>query len=173
MASNILAMAHHRLGQADQARQALEEASRGIDQWTRERCEKQQGYWIFHRGATAFWPHFWLDCMEGQYYYREAKLLIDGSPPPDDPRLHVLRARSFAGLRWLTRAEGEYAKALKALPHDPQFRFEAHVNRAQCCVARSQWGQAADEFARASELQPEAAYPWTHRAVAHLAAGDV
>jgi tetratricopeptide (TPR) repeat protein len=111
--------------------------------------------------------------MEGQYYYREAKLLIDGSPPPDDPRLHVLRARSFAGLRWAARADGEYAQALKAWPHDPQIRFEAHVNRAQCCVARSQWGQAADELARANELQPEVSFLWTQRAFALLAAGDV
>src|SRR5262249_46970454 len=138
MAYPVLAMAHHRLGQAAQARQALEEASRGIDQWTRERYEKQQGYWVFHRGATAFWPVFWLDWLEGQYYYREAKLLIDGAPPPDDPRLHVLRARAFAGLRWPARAVGEYAKALKAWPHVPQIRFEAHVSRAQSCVHRGQ-----------------------------------
>src|SRR5262249_13728950 len=82
-------------------------------------------------------------------------------------------ARAFAGLRWPARAEGEYAKALKAWPHDPQVRFEAHVNRAQSFVHLGQWGRAADEFARASELQPEAAYLWTSRAVAHLAAGNV
>jgi tetratricopeptide (TPR) repeat protein len=166
-------MAHHRLGQAAQARQALEAAKKALDQWTRERYEHQAVAWEHHRGATGFWPVEWWDWLEFQCYYREARLLIDGSPPPDDPRLHALRARSLAGLRWSDRADGEYAKALKAWPHDPQIRFEAHVNRAQSFVRLSQWGQAADEFAMASELQPEVANLWTSRAVAHLAAGDV
>jgi tetratricopeptide (TPR) repeat protein len=169
----ILAMAHHRLGQAAQARQALEAAERVLDQWTRERYEKQGAYWIDHRGATAFWPVAWWDWMECQHYYREARLLIDGSPPPDDPRLHALRARAFAGLRWPSRAEVEYAEVLKAWPHDRQIRFEAHVNRAQSLVHLGQWRQAAGEFTRASELQPEVAFLWRHRAIALLAAGDL
>lgn len=169
----VLAMAHHRLGQAAQARQALEAAERALDGWTRERYEKQEAYWVDHRGATAFWPVAWWEWLECQHYYREAKLLIDGSPPPDDPRLHALRARAFAGLRWPSRAEVEYAQVLKAWPHDRQIQFEAHVNRAQAAVHRSQWRQASSEFAQASELQPEVAYLWTHRAIAQLAAGDV
>ncbi len=169
----VLAMAHHRLGQAAQARQALKAAERSLDGWTRERYEKQEPYWIDHRGATAFWPVMWWDWLECQHYYREAKLLIDGSPPPDDPRLHVLRARAFAGLRWPSRADVEYAEVLKAWPHDRQVRFEAHVNRAQSLVHLGQWWPAADEFARASELRPEVAFLWRDRAIALLAAGDV
>jgi tetratricopeptide (TPR) repeat protein len=169
----ILAMAHHRLGQTAQAREALEAAARTLDRWTRERYEKQAVDWLHHRGATAIWPVTWWDYLECQHYYREAKLLIDGSPPPDDPRLRALRARTFAGLRWRSHAEGEYAEVLKAWPHDRQIRFEAHVNRAESFVHLSQWRQAAGEFAQASEFQPEVAYLRTYRAIALLAAGDV
>jgi serine/threonine protein kinase/Flp pilus assembly protein TadD len=173
LAYPVLAMAHHRLGQAAQARQALDEAARGIDEWTQERYEKQEGQWVFHRGATAFWPVAWWDWMEGQHYYREARLLIDGSPPPDDPRLHVLRARAFAGLRRASQAEEEFATALENRPHDRQIQLEANLNRAHAFVHRSQWSQAAREFARASEFQPDVAYLARCRAIAQLAAGDV
>jgi serine/threonine protein kinase/tetratricopeptide (TPR) repeat protein len=169
----VLAMARHRLGQAAEARQALESAERVLDQWTRERYEKQEDSWFNHLGATAFWPVGWWDYLECQHYYREAKLLIDGSPPPDDTRLHALRARAFAGLRQPSRAEVEYAEVLKAWPQDRQIRFEAHVNRAESLRRLGQWRQAAGELAQANELQPDAAFLWLYRAVALLAAGDV
>jgi len=170
---SVLAMVHHRLGRNAEARAALEAAGQILDQWTRYRYESQAGYWVHHRGATASWPVVWWDFLEGEHYYREAKLLIDGSPPPDDPRLHALRARAFAGLRWPSRAEVEYAHVLKARPDDRQIQFEAHANRAQSFVQLGRWGQAAQEFARANELQPEVAFLWTHRAIALLAAEDV
>src|SRR5262249_43732013 len=71
-----LAMAHHCLGQAAEARQALATAERILDQWTRQRYEKQEAHWVDHRGATAFWPAMWWDYLECQHYCREAKLLI-------------------------------------------------------------------------------------------------
>jgi serine/threonine protein kinase/predicted Zn-dependent protease len=169
----VLAMAHHRLGQTAQARQALEAAGRALDQWTRERYEKEEAFWINHRGATAFWPVAWWDWVEFQTYYREAKLQIDGAPPPDDPRLHVLRARAFAGLRSPARAQVDYAEALTAWPHDRQIQFEARVNRAQSLIHLGQWREAAGELAQASELQPDVAHLWRFQAIALLAAGDV
>jgi serine/threonine protein kinase/predicted Zn-dependent protease len=169
----VLAMAHHQLGQSAQAKQALESAQRVLDQWTRERYEREEVLWVNHRGATAFWPVVWWDWLEFQHYYHEARLLIDGSSPPDDPRLHVLRARSFAGLRWPARAQVEYAEVVKIWPNDRQVRFEAHVNRAQSLVHLREWRQAAGELAHANEIHPEVAYLWTHRAIALLAAGDV
>ena len=168
----ILAMACHRLGKPAEARQALDEATRAIDQWTRERYQSR-GDWVMHLGAEASWPIAWWDWLECQLYYREAKLLIDGSPPPDDARLHVLRARSLAGLRWSGKAAEEYDTALKLSPQDPQVRLEAHRNRGYWFAGHYQWGEAAAEFAKAGELQPNDSYLWYFAAVSHFAAGDV
>src|SRR5215212_11922947 len=96
-----------------------------------------------HLGASAHWPIFWWDWLECRHFYREAKALIDGSSPPDDARLHILRARSLAGLRWNAKAEVEYAKALKLRPDDRQTRLEAHRNRGYCCVSARQWAEVA------------------------------
>jgi serine/threonine protein kinase/Flp pilus assembly protein TadD len=170
----VLAMAHHRLGQTAAARQALDAAAKAIDRWTRERYENQEEmHWIHHLGATAYWPITWWDWLECQLYYREASVLIDGSPPRDDPRLQVLRARAFAGLRWSLKAVAEYDAALKLSPQDPQIRLEAHRTRGYCCTREGRWGEAAAEFAKACELGPNDSYLWRFRAVAHVAAGDV
>jgi tetratricopeptide (TPR) repeat protein len=170
----ILAMAHHRLGQAAEARQALDAASKALDRWTRERYEAHNWeHWSFHQGAVAFWPISWWDWLECQLYYREAKVLIDGSPPPDDPRLHVLRARAFAGLRWSGKAGAEYDAALKLSSQDPEVRLEAHRNRGYWYTGHGQWREAAAEFAKASELHPDDWHSWRFQAVAHFAAGDV
>jgi tetratricopeptide (TPR) repeat protein len=169
----VLAMAHHRLGQATEARQALGEAAKAIDRWTQEMYQRPgKTYWVHHLGAVGHWPIAWWDWLECRFYYREAKVLIDGGPPPEDPRVRILRARSFAGLRWHTKAESEYAAALKRLPHDRQVRLEAHRNRAYGYVHRRRWKQAAAAFARAGELQPDDVYLGLFRAVSHLAAGE-
>jgi tetratricopeptide (TPR) repeat protein len=169
----VLAMAYYRLGQAAEAGQALEEAAWAIDECTRRRYEFHDDNWAVHRAATAVWPVPWFDWVECQLYYREAKLLIDRSLPPDDPRLHVLRARALARLGWSKKAVPEYDAALALSPHDPQIRLEAYTNQASCSVALRQWDRAAVEFARASELSPEDSYLWRFRGVACFAAADL
>jgi eukaryotic-like serine/threonine-protein kinase len=173
MSYPVLAMAHHRLGQTAEAREALDAAAEAIDRWTQDRYQFQEGHYYTHHGATAHWPITWSDWLECQHYYREAKVLIDGSPPPDDPRLHVLRARAFAGLRWSARAIPEYDAALKLSPQDLLIRGEAHHNRAYRYIGLQQWGEAAAEFAKACEVWPSHSDLWLYRGVAHLADGDV
>jgi Flp pilus assembly protein TadD len=168
----VLAWAHHRLGQAAEARQALDEAAQVLRPMDAGAVPRALGALGCPPGGRGELAHPWWDWVECQLLYREARVLIDGAPPPDDPRLHVLRARSYAGLRWNTEAEVEYAAALKLAPHDPQVRLEAHRNRAYSCVGRRQWSEAAAEFTRASELQPDEVELWKYRTVAHLGAGD-
>src|SRR4029077_20532121 len=66
----------------------------------------------------------------------------------------------------------EYDAALKLNLRDPQVCLEAHRNRGYWCVGLRQWGEAAAEFAKASQLQPDDSYLWRFRALAHFAAGD-
>ncbi|HEV3341511.1 MAG TPA: protein kinase [Pirellulales bacterium] len=169
-----LAMARHRLGQAAEAREALAAAARVFDHWTEEMYQAPvDKRWVIHLGAAAHWPVPWWDWLEGRRFYREAKLLIDGLPPADDPRVHVLRARSLAALRWHTQAEAEYGLALNRLPQDPQIRLEAHRNRAYGFVDGGRWHDAAAQFDLAGELKPGDDHLGMFCAVAHLAAGEI
>jgi serine/threonine protein kinase/Flp pilus assembly protein TadD len=168
----VLAMAHYRLGQVAEARQALAASARVLDHWTQEMVQGGDKHWVIHLGAAAYWPVPWWDWLEGRLYYREAKLLIDGAPPPDDARVHVLRGRAFAGLREHDKAEPEYAFAVQQRPDDPQIRLESHRNRAYGHVDRGRWKQAAAEFAQAGELHPDQTHLGLFRAVAQLKAGD-
>jgi serine/threonine protein kinase/Flp pilus assembly protein TadD len=174
LSNPVLAMAHHRLNQAAAARQTLEVARRALDRLSEEMYRKTDNrHWVHHLGAVGYWPVAWWDWMESQIYYREAKRLIDGVPPPDDGRIHVLRARAFAGLRRHSRAEAEYTAALKLLPDDPQIRMEAHRNRGYSHISFRLWKSCAAEFARAWELAPQEDYLGAFTAVASLAARDV
>jgi Flp pilus assembly protein TadD len=115
----------------------------------------------------------WWDWVEFRLLHREAKLLIEAIAPPPDPRLHVLRARAFAGLREHVQADAEYAQALKVLGEAAQVWLEAHRNRGYLHVAADRWAAAAVEFHRAAGLQPTDFRLWYFQAVAHAAAGEV
>ena len=84
----VLAMAYHRLGKAEEARQALASAEKAIDGWTEAMVQ----------GPVGTMPIPWFDWLECCHFYQEAKQLITGSPPPDDPRLRVIRERALAAL---------------------------------------------------------------------------
>jgi len=86
--------------------------------------------------------------------------------------LHVLRARSLAGLHSNHKASLEYDEALKLWPQDEQIQVEAHRNQGYCYIDTRQWAEAAAEFAKASELRPQDHYLWRFRAIAFLVAGD-
>ena len=165
-----LAMAHFARGELDLARQALLDAEHALDHWTQLRYESLYGHSIVHRGAAATWPVAWWDWLECELLYAEAKQLIDGLPPQDDPRLLVLSARAFAGLQWTVEAGEQYDKALKQRPDDPLIRLEAHRNRGYGHAEAGRWSDAAVAFARAVEIAPDEAYLWRFRAVALVAA---
>jgi hypothetical protein len=85
----VLAMAHHRLGRADESRAALAAAHEAIDGWTEAMLE----------GPVGTMPIPWFDWVECLVLYREANMLISGFAPPDDPRLQVIEQRALSALQ--------------------------------------------------------------------------
>jgi serine/threonine protein kinase/Flp pilus assembly protein TadD len=169
----ILAIAHHRLGEPVEAQRALDWASGDIQRWTSEMYADGPLTWVTGFGATGDWPLPWWEWLECELYYREARALL-GMPPVDrDPRRHVLRARSFAGLLRWQEAEEEYVAALALSPEDEKIRREWHRSRAYGHIRSKQFDLAAAEFDAASMLDPDDSDLWRFRAIAHLAARDI
>jgi hypothetical protein len=85
----VLAMAYHRSGKADQAQESLAASEQAINDWTESMSQ----------GAVGHMPIPWFDWIECLVLYREAKILITGFAPPDDPRLRTIeqRARTAIG----------------------------------------------------------------------------
>ena len=67
-----LAMAYHRLGKTDEARQALASAEKAIEGWTE----------AIVQGPVGAMPIPCLDWLECEHFYREAKQLLTHSTPP-------------------------------------------------------------------------------------------
>ncbi len=172
----ILAMAQHRLGHIDLARQTLDKAIESQELWTQIRYDADRGdwrrHWVHNQGASAEWPIAWWDWLEFHLFCQEAWALIHGVQRPLDPRLQVMRARAFASLRKNFTADVEYAKALKLLPDDPEVQLEFHRSAGYSAVGRRDWRLAATEFAQASALEPEDPTMWRFVATAYFAAGD-
>jgi tetratricopeptide (TPR) repeat protein len=169
----FLAMAYHRLDRPEEAKRWLTEAEQAIEQWIQARYGSSGlDNWVASQGATVSWPVFWWDVMACQLVCGEARNVMGLAPRSQDFRQRVLRARAFAGLRWLDKALGEYEEVLKERPNDQQILLETHRTRAFLHASRRQWHQAAAEYARTSDLQPNEPYFWWYQAVLHQAAAD-
>ncbi len=81
----VLAMALHRLGQTQEAREALAAGGRVIDGWIQATLTAE---------GVLTGPPYWVDWPESLLLYREAKTLIDGAPPPQDARLQLIRRKA-------------------------------------------------------------------------------
>jgi WD40 repeat protein/serine/threonine protein kinase/Flp pilus assembly protein TadD len=157
----VLAMAYHCLGQADEARQALENAARLISNTTQEML----------RNDVGEIPPNWCDWLESLLLYREAKILIDGSPPPADARLHVARARVFACIGDKEKAEAACAKAVELEPTNLTIRLECSLVYGNL----GQWDRALSHLSKASELERADAnlgFWWFQLAIAHWHVGE-
>jgi tetratricopeptide (TPR) repeat protein len=108
-----LAMAHHRLGQSELARQELQEAGLALDKTVQAWFENPVGQL----------PNPWWHVLESQMHYREARELIDGAAPAEDARLWVIRSRALAALKRDREAAECRARALQLRPHDIHIRL--------------------------------------------------
>ncbi len=163
----ILAMAEFQIGRVDQAHQSLQAAGIALDGWTTALYQTTDEYWTSHQGAIAHWPIDPIDWLEFGLMYREAALLL-GERPADDPRLHVLRARSFAALRRPQDAVAAYDQALRLAPDDRRIQLEAHRVRAFQHLTNLDFSQAAAEYAKALEQNPDDPQLWRFLAISQL-----
>jgi tetratricopeptide (TPR) repeat protein len=109
----FLAMAHHRLGQSELARQELQESGQALD--------KMVQTWLAN--AVGQPSHLWWHIVESQMHCREARKVIDGSGPSEDGRLWAIRSRALAALKRDREAADCYARATRLAPHDLQIRL--------------------------------------------------
>ncbi len=168
----ILVIAHHHLGQDAEARRSMADLAGVVNDWTRQMYESGLEGWMANMGATGYCPISVWDWVECKHYEQEARRLL-GMESVDDPRLHMLRARGFAGLRQLDNADAEYDIALKMSPDDRQVRLESHRNRGYLFARKRDFGRAAVEFASAGALAPRDSDLPRFQAFAHSSAGDV
>ena len=169
----ILAIAHQKVGRTTEARAALDKALAAMSKWITERCDLGSDPWVSNLGASGIWPIATWDWLECEIYVREARAALGLDPADEDPRLRLLRARAFAGLRRFKAADEEYEAALKHLANDHQVQLEAHRNRAYRFALASDYQQAAVAFAAASALSPTDSRLLAFRGLMQLTAGDV
>ncbi len=80
-----LAMALHSERRTDEAKEALAKFDVAIDEWTKEMVE----------GTVGTLPVSWFDWLECLLLQREAKFLLTGTSPAEDPRLLTIRERAL------------------------------------------------------------------------------
>jgi serine/threonine protein kinase/Flp pilus assembly protein TadD len=139
---SILAMAQHSLGRTDLAQQELRLAEQALDARNEAIFQAQPGVLV-----TGAWWHI----VHDQLLYREAKIRIEGKPPPEDARLLIVRGRAFAALG---RDEQAMASFGEAIALKPAFA-PAWTSRAFAYRRLGQWDKAIADHAQAIELAPQ------------------
>lgn len=84
----VIAMAHHRAGNGEEAKAAILKADQIYDEWVGQISQRPVDYL----------PVPWFDWIEFVSLYREAKILITGFAPVDDPRLTRANERSLQAI---------------------------------------------------------------------------
>jgi Flp pilus assembly protein TadD len=112
---SVLAMVYHRLDRSDEARKTLTKAAQKVDEWQQLLLRPSIG------PMRDKWQ--WVDVLEGLVLYREAKILIEGAAPPEDPRPIVARARAFATLGAQEQAEEACSRAMVLGAKNPGARL--------------------------------------------------
>jgi serine/threonine protein kinase/tetratricopeptide (TPR) repeat protein len=124
----LQAIALHALGRKDEARRALAELDVTVDKWIKQMAD----------GPVGTMPINWFDWLLAQHLHREAKALIDGTPPSEDSRLIALRQRA------LEITQGD---------------VHTFMDAGRKAVQRQAWDEAADSFATAIDKLPLAMRP--------------
>jgi serine/threonine protein kinase/thioredoxin-like negative regulator of GroEL len=169
----VLALAYAKLGDPDNARTYLERATQARDRWIENLYSSGEKNWVTHKGVSAEWQVSPFDWLEFNLLYNEARVQLNQPKLTDDPRLAALRARAFAAIRRFDEADAEYKAAVALAPNDHRIGMEQHRCKAYRCVQENDFGRAAGEFAKATQLDPDDIRLWVSQAQAQLAAGNI
>jgi tetratricopeptide (TPR) repeat protein len=93
----------------------------------------------------------WWELLITELRFREATILIDGVPPPPDPRLLFIRGRALATIGRHADAAAGFARALELKPAWPEARYA----RAEAFRMLGEWDKARAEYAHAVALAPK------------------
>ena len=114
----VLAMAHHRLGHAAEARRWLDQ-SRAF--WNQESpLEVDCGALSVLPTSSPLWREQWQDWPTFEVLFREATLSITGSPAAEAADDHLHRALLYGRLGLAERQEAEFQAAAAILPGNPR-----------------------------------------------------
>jgi eukaryotic-like serine/threonine-protein kinase len=140
---SVIAMVHHRIGQAELARNALKAASNSLGRRLQAKSENPGA------DLTAQW---WYEA-EADLYYLEAKRLVLGNEAEDDPRPLCHRGDSLAALGRNQEALSSYTRSIEIAP-----KFEtAWYRRAALNARLGNWKNALTDFDQIRSLQPDRA----------------
>jgi tetratricopeptide (TPR) repeat protein len=169
----LLALDYAKLGDADNARIYLERATQARDRWIQNLYTSGEKNWVGNKGVSGEWQVSPFDWLEFNLLYNEARIQLKQPKLGDDPRLAALRARAFTALLQYDEADAEYKTAIALSPHDDHIRMEQHRCTAYRYVQQNDFGRAAGEFAKATQLEPDDIRLWVSQAQAYLAAGNI
>jgi tetratricopeptide (TPR) repeat protein len=153
----VVALAEHRLGHADAAREALQRADAAAD--------RVMGNAATDPAMRLVKPS-WPDWVYFRLLRREAHRTLEGKPIRDSPYDRLFRGRVLYAFGQVKQAETEFAAAVALRPND----VDLLLSRARVFARLGQKDRMAAELAKARELEPDRAEPWieTARTLAEL-----
>ena len=142
-----LAMAHHRLGDVEQAGRELREVEARYEAMMESSLAQTN---------PGIGPSWWGDVLCVEALRREAWPLIRGRDAPVPPCLHLHRGLAYSRLDEAGKAEAEFAKSVSSRPGDAS----PWLARGRAFVQIGQEDRAQADFARAGGLASSAPLPW-------------
>jgi serine/threonine protein kinase/tetratricopeptide (TPR) repeat protein len=142
-ADSIEAMSHHRRGEPGLARAALQSAARSVAQQIRSRRD---------RPGTTPSAAWWLE-VEGDLFFREAAILIDGIAPQEDPQEWTARGLVLEQFGRIGDAITSYSRAIELSPANAT----AWTQRGLLYYRTGDWPNIFKDLEQRRLLEPKSA----------------
>jgi tetratricopeptide (TPR) repeat protein len=140
-ASSIEAMSHHRRGEPVLARAALQSAARSVAQQIRSRLDRP--------GVTPSAP-WWLE-VQGDLFFREATILIEGKAPQEDAQEWTARGLALEQFGRSDDAIPSYSRAIELSPGN----VKAWAQRALIYYRKGDWPNIFNDLEQRRLLEPD------------------